>query len=110
MTYLKVDADGIISLDELREAVCEDTILVSMMMVNNEIGAVEPIEEAIKVIKEQNIPCRNTEVRWRRDRNLQCPDRGDQPMHQEEKSEDIVPCRCDPGIWKVPYFSEKTGD
>ncbi len=51
VTYLKVDADGIISLDELREAVCEDTILVSMMMVNNEIGAVEPIEEAIKVIK-----------------------------------------------------------
>ena len=54
VTYLKVDADGIISLDELREAVCEDTILVSMMMVNNEIGAVEPIEEAIKVIKEKN--------------------------------------------------------
>mgnify|MGYP001051510181 CR=1 FL=1 len=38
VTYLKVDADGIISLDELREAVCEDTILVSMMMVNNEIA------------------------------------------------------------------------
>ena len=54
VTYLKVDADRIISLDELREAVCEDTILVSMMMVNNEIGAVEPIEEAIKVIKEKN--------------------------------------------------------
>ena len=54
VTYLKVDADCIISLDELREAVCEDTILVSMMMVNNEIGAVEPIEEAIKVIKEKN--------------------------------------------------------
>lgn len=54
VAYLKVDADGIISLDELREAVCEDTILVSMMMVNNEIGAVEPIEEAIKVIKEKN--------------------------------------------------------
>ena len=54
VTYLKVDADGIISLDELREAVCEDTILVSMMMVNNEIGAVEPIKEAIKVIKEKN--------------------------------------------------------
>ena len=54
VTYLKVDADGIISLDELREAVCEVTILVSMMMVNNEIGAVEPIEEAIKVIKEKN--------------------------------------------------------
>lgn len=54
VTYLKVDANGIISLEELQDAVCEDTILVSMMMVNNEIGAVEPIEEAIRVIKEKN--------------------------------------------------------
>ena len=54
VTYLKVDADGIISLDELQEAVCEDTILVSMMMVNNEIGAVEPVEEAVKIIKAKN--------------------------------------------------------
>ena len=54
VTYLKVDKDGLISLDELREAVCEDTILVSMMMVNNEIGALEPIEEAIRVIREKN--------------------------------------------------------
>ena len=46
VTYLKVDADGIISLDELREAVCEDTILVSMMMVNNEIGAATEQKEA----------------------------------------------------------------
>ena len=54
VTYLKVDANGIISLEELQEAVCEDTILVSMMMVNNEIGAVEPIEEAVKIIKAKN--------------------------------------------------------
>ena len=54
VTYLKVDKDGLISLDELREAVCDDTILVSMMMVNNEIGALEPIEEAIRVIREKN--------------------------------------------------------
>ena len=54
VTYLGVDENGIISLDELRNAVCEDTILVSMMMVNNEIGAVEPIEEAVKVIREKN--------------------------------------------------------
>lgn len=54
VTYLKVDKDGIISLDELKEAVCEDTILVSLMMVNNEIGAVEPIEEAVKIIKDKN--------------------------------------------------------
>ena len=54
VTYLKVDADGIISLEELREAVTDETILVSLMMVNNEMGAVEPIEEAVKVIKAKN--------------------------------------------------------
>ena len=54
VTYLTVDENGQISLDELRDAVCEDTILVSMMMVNNEIGAVEPIAEADKIVKEKN--------------------------------------------------------
>lgn len=54
VTYLKVDAYGMISLEELKEAVTDETILVSMMMVNNEIGAVEPIEEAVKVIKAKN--------------------------------------------------------
>ncbi len=54
VTYLKVDADGIISLEELQEAVTDETILVSLMMVNNEIGAVEPIEEAVKIIKAKN--------------------------------------------------------
>ena len=55
VTYLKVDADGIISLDELREAVCKDTILVSMMMVNNEIGTVQPIKEIAKIAKAHKI-------------------------------------------------------
>lgn len=54
VTYLHVDHDGRISLEELRDAVCDDTILVSMMMVNNEIGAVEPIEEAVRIIKAKN--------------------------------------------------------
>lgn len=54
VTYLSVDMDGLISLDELRDAVREDTVLVSIMMVNNEIGAVEPIEEAVKIVKEKN--------------------------------------------------------
>lgn len=54
VTYLKVDSDGIISLEELQEAVTDETLLVSLMMVNNEIGAVEPIEEAVKVIKAKN--------------------------------------------------------
>jgi len=54
ITYLKVDENGLISLEELKEAVTEETILVSLMMVNNEIGAVEPIEEAAKIIKAKN--------------------------------------------------------
>lgn len=54
VTYLSVDKDGLISLDELRDAVREDTVLVSIMMVNNEIGAVEPVEEAVKIVKEKN--------------------------------------------------------
>ncbi len=54
ITYLKVDKDGIIDLEQLKEAVDEETILVSMMMVNNEMGAVEPIEEAVKIIKAKN--------------------------------------------------------
>lgn len=54
VTYLSVDSSGLISLDELRNAVREDTVLVSIMMVNNEIGALEPVEEAARVIKEKN--------------------------------------------------------
>lgn len=54
VTYLPVDAQGIVSLDALREAVREDTILVSMMHVNNEIGTIEPVEQAAKLIHEKN--------------------------------------------------------
>lgn len=54
VTWLEVDSDGLISLEQLRDAVTKDTILVSIMYVNNEIGAVEPIEEAGKAIKEKN--------------------------------------------------------
>ena len=54
VTYLDVDKDGIISLEELEQAITPETILVSIMYVNNEIGAVEPIEEAAKIIKEKN--------------------------------------------------------
>lgn len=54
ITYLKVDKDGVISLEELRNAIRQDTILVSLMQINNEIGAVEPVEEAGTIIKEKN--------------------------------------------------------
>lgn len=54
VTYLGVDHDGRISLAELREAIRPDTILVSIMQVNNEIGALQPVEDAGKIIKETN--------------------------------------------------------
>ena len=54
VTYLPVDGSGMISLEALAEAVREDTILVSLMHVNNEIGTIEPIEEAAKLIHEKN--------------------------------------------------------
>lgn len=54
VTYLDVDHNGLVDLEQLREAVCEETILVSTMFVNNEIGAREQIEEISKIIKEKN--------------------------------------------------------
>ena len=54
ITYLPVDAKGHVSLSDLKEAIREDTILVSIMMVNNEIGAVQDIASIGKVIKEKN--------------------------------------------------------
>lgn len=54
ITYLPVDEKGHISLEELEKAVRPDTILVSVMYVNNEVGAVEPVEEISRVIKKKN--------------------------------------------------------
>lgn len=54
VTYLPVDKDGRIRLDVLKEALCEETILVSIMYVNNEVGSVQPIEEAAQIIKNYN--------------------------------------------------------
>lgn len=51
ITYLGVDASGIISLEELERAICQDTILISVMYVNNEIGSVMPIEGIAEVIR-----------------------------------------------------------
>lgn len=52
ITYLPVDSQGHISLSQLRESLRPDTILVSVMYVNNEVGSVEPVEEIGKIIKE----------------------------------------------------------
>lgn len=54
VTYLPVDENGIVKLEKLKEALRPDTMMVSVMCVNNEIGSVQPIEEISKLIKENN--------------------------------------------------------
>jgi cysteine desulfurase len=55
VTYLGVDSEGRISLDELRAAIREDTTLVSVMFANNEIGVVQPIAEIGKICRERGV-------------------------------------------------------
>ncbi len=54
VTYLLVDSKGKVKLEALKEALCPETILVSIMYVNNEVGTVQPVEEAAKIVKEYN--------------------------------------------------------
>lgn len=54
ITYLQPDNTGCINLEELESKIRQDTILVSIMAVNNEIGSIQPIEQAGEIIKRQN--------------------------------------------------------
>lgn len=54
VTYLSVDCNGFVDLDELKKAIRKDTILVSVMYVNNEIGTCEKIQDISKIVKEAN--------------------------------------------------------
>lgn len=53
VTYLPVDGEGIVSLEALKEAICPETVLVSVMYVNNEIGAVQPVDEIARILKDR---------------------------------------------------------
>ncbi len=55
ITYVDVDENGIIKLDELRKAVRPDTILISVMFANNEIGTIEPVKEIGRIAREHGI-------------------------------------------------------
>lgn len=55
ITYLNVDRDGLISLDKLKAAIRPDTILISVMFANNEIGTIEPIAEIGEIAKEHGV-------------------------------------------------------
>ena len=54
VTFLSVDCLGHVNLSELKEALCEDTVVVSVMHVNNEMGAVENLEEIAEIVKSYN--------------------------------------------------------
>lgn len=55
VTYLDVDENGVVKLDELKKAIRPDTILISIMFANNEIGTIEPIKEIGAIAKEHGI-------------------------------------------------------
>ena len=55
ITYLDVDNQGFINIEELKKAINNQTILISVMYANNEIGTIEPIEEISKIAKERSI-------------------------------------------------------
>lgn len=55
VTYLDVDENGIVRLDDLKNAIREDTILISVMFANNEIGSIQPIAEIGKIAHEKGI-------------------------------------------------------
>jgi len=54
VTFLPVSADGVVSFDDVRAAIRPNTRLISVMMVNNEIGTIQPIQEISALIKEFN--------------------------------------------------------
>ncbi|MBE5812216.1 MAG: cysteine desulfurase NifS [Clostridiales bacterium] len=55
VTYLNVDENGLISLEELEKAITDKTILISIMFANNEIGTIEPIKEIGAIAKKHNV-------------------------------------------------------
>ena len=55
VTYVPVDRDGLVQMEQLREAVGDETILISVMHANNEVGTVQPVEEISTIARERSI-------------------------------------------------------
>ena len=55
VTYLNIDSKGFVRLDELENSIKEDTILISIMFANNEIGTIQPIEQIGRIARKNNI-------------------------------------------------------
>lgn len=56
VTYVAPDANGIISLDSVRRGLCDETVLISVMHANNELGTIQPIEEIGRIARQARIP------------------------------------------------------
>lgn len=56
VTYVPVDHDGVVDLDFLRNAVTPQTALISIMLANNEVGTVQPIEKIVEIAKDKGVP------------------------------------------------------
>lgn len=55
VSYLNVDCNGVVNLEELENSITQDTILISIMFANNEIGTIEPIEKISQIAKRHNV-------------------------------------------------------
>ncbi|NQU18899.1 aminotransferase class V-fold PLP-dependent enzyme, partial [bacterium] len=53
VTYVKVDKNGVVSLEDLKKAITDKTVLISVMHANNEIGVIQPVKEISKIAKEK---------------------------------------------------------
>ncbi len=61
VTYLPVDETGLVSLEDVKNAIKENTILISVMYANNEVGTIEPIADIAKIAKEKGV-CMHTDA------------------------------------------------
>lgn len=92
VTYLPVDHRGVVKLEEFEKAIQDNTVLVSVMYVNSEIGAIQPIREIGKMIKKIN------EKRERDWKKLRASERGDKPQNiyfHTDATQAVNFCNCD---------------
>lgn len=73
VTYLKVDENGLINLEELEEAIKDNTVLVSIMYVNSEVGTKQPIFEAGKIIRKINDKKMDEWKKWQAKKKIPKP-------------------------------------
>lgn len=72
VTYLSVDRYGRINLDELKEAIRPDTVLITMMYANNEVGTIQPIREVGELARQHNIIFHTDAVQALGSQNISC--------------------------------------